>query len=331
MIEKMPLRPTERPTEQKSKPESQPGENQESGSKFGLTAIAIPIVVIHLLALFAFLPEFITWTNGIILVVTVLVCSQGITLGYHRLLAHASLRVPKWLEYTYVGLALCCLQESPGKWVSTHRRHHSHSDDHDDPHSPQTSFFWSHVGWLLFTRDGKSEFSVDERYAADIMSDPFYASLERHPALPGGLYLIHAFVFWLAATIIFSVAGFDFSTSAWHGLGAMLWGVVLRTVLIWHFSWSVNSLTHRFGYQNYRTSDHSRNNWLVAMLSNGEGWHNNHHHDPASASVQHKWWEFDVTFLQIRILERLGLATHVIRPRHIRQQSVEQDPDGGGQ
>jgi len=105
----------------------------------------------------------------------------------------------------------------------------------------------------------------------------------------------------------------------------VLWCVVLRTVMIWHFSWSVNSLTHCFGYQNHKTSDQSRNNWLVAIVSNGEGWHNNHHHDPASASVQHKWWEFDATYLQIRVLKRLGLATHVIEPRQFRKGSVEPD------
>lgn len=309
-------------------PEAGSTDGQEPGRssrKLQLTEIAIPIVVIHLLAILAFLPDFRTWTNGFILIITVVVFSQGITLGYHRLLAHSSLRVPKWLEYFYVSLALCCLQESPGKWVSTHRRHHSHSDDDDDPHSPESGFFWSHVGWLLFKRDGESEFRVDERYSADIMSDRFYAVLEKHPVLPGALYLLHALVFWLAASALFLLFGNSMADAAWLGLGAMLWGVVLRTVLIWHFSWSVNSLTHCFGYQNYDTSDRSRNNWLVALLSNGEGWHNNHHHDPASASVQHRWWEFDFTWLQIRLLEKLGLATHVIRPRHVRQAEKGED------
>ncbi|QDT07297.1 Fatty acid desaturase [Rubripirellula lacrimiformis] len=290
---------------------------------YQLTEIAIPIIGMHVLALLAFIPDFITWTNVSLLAITLLIFSNGITLGYHRLLTHRSLRVPKWVEYFYVGLALCCLQESPAKWVSTHRRHHNHSDEPDDPHSPTASFLWSHVGWLLWKRKGQHEFRTDNRYCADIVSDPFYALMEKYPDLPAGIYLIHAFAFWLAATAIFWI-DISFGAAAWQGLGVMLWCVVLRTVMVWHFSWSVNSLTHCFGYQNYQTSDHSRNNWLVALLSNGEGWHNNHHHDPASASVQHKWWEFDPTYLQIRILKRLGLATHVIAPRQVRHHAGEQ-------
>ncbi len=300
-----------------------PSRAPELPPRIELTDIAIPILVLHAIALFAFVPGFITGPNVILFGVTVVVFSQGITLGYHRLLAHGSLRVPKWLEYFYVGLALCSLQESPAKWVSTHRRHHVHSDDTDDPHSPQRSFLWSHIGWLLFRRKGKSEFAVDDRYSADIICDPIYAALERHPALPGLLYLIQCLVFWVLATAIYLVSAEDMPTAAWSGLGTMLWGVVLRTVTIWHLTWSVNSLTHRFGYQNYNTADDSRNNWLVALFSNGEGWHNNHHHDAASASNQHRWWEWDLTYYHICLLEKLGLATHVVRPRHIRQSQTQ--------
>jgi fatty-acid desaturase len=103
------------------------------------------------------------------------------------------------------------------------------------------------------------------------------------------------------------------------GASWLVWGVYVRTVLVWHITWSVNSLTHLFGYRTYATDEDSRNNWLVAVLANGEGWHNNHHHDPASASVQHKWWEFDATYCMILVLEKLGLATDVIKPRHLRK------------
>lgn len=242
---------------------------------------------------------------------------QGINLGYHRLLTHRSLTVPKWLEYFYVILALCCVEETPAKWVSTHRRHHNHSDHDDDPHSPNESFFWSHIGWLLVRRNGVNEFRNEEKYSADIMKDPFYAFLERHPLLPGGIYLLHATLFYLAC-----FAGCFFigsSEPAWTALGMTMWGVFLRTVAVWHASWSVNSLTHRFGYQNYNTGEQSRNNWLVAIIASGEGWHNNHHHDPASANNQHRWWEFDPTYYQIRILMALGLAKNVIQPRHVRK------------
>jgi stearoyl-CoA desaturase (delta-9 desaturase) len=95
--------------------------------------------------------------------------------------------------------------------------------------------------------------------------------------------------------------------------------VFLRTVCVWHISWTVNSLSHLFGYRSYQTRENSRNNWLVAILTSGEGWHNNHHADPASASNSHRWWEIDLMFLIIRGMEALGLATEVVRPRHVRQ------------
>ena len=101
-----------------------------------------------------------------------------------------------------------------------------------------------------------------------------------------------------------------------------VWGVFLRTVIVWHITWSVNSLSHLFGYRNYETGEHSRNNWFVAILTSGEGWHNNHHADPDSASNAHRWWEFDLIYLAIVALERLGLATDVIRPRRVRKEVV---------
>ncbi|MEL7087630.1 MAG: acyl-CoA desaturase, partial [Planctomycetota bacterium] len=102
------------------------------------------------------------------------------------------------------------------------------------------------------------------------------------------------------------------------GLSLLVWGVFVRTVAVWHITWSVNSLTHLFGYRNYKTGDHSTNNWLVAVLTVGEGWHNNHHHDQGSASNQHRWWELDLSYYEIKALEKLGLASHVRGPRSIR-------------
>ena len=284
-----------------------------------LTDYAIPIFVIHFVALLAFIPSFITWYNLIILVVCVLFFGQGINLGYHRLLAHRSLVVPKWLEHFFVMLALCCMEETPGKWVSTHRKHHSYSDDPDnDPHSPNTSIFWSHMGWLLFRRKGKNTLNIDHRFTGDILEDRFYMYLEKNWWFPNALVLVQFAAFFGVAMGVFTLLGQAAGTAAWNALGVAMWGVLLRIVIVWHITWSVNSLSHIFGYQSYNTGERSRNNWLVALMASGEGWHNNHHHDPASASVQHKWWEFDVTYYVIRMLEMVGLATKVVRPRHIR-------------
>jgi len=102
------------------------------------------------------------------------------------------------------------------------------------------------------------------------------------------------------------------------GASVVVWGVFLRIVLVWHITWSVNSLSHLFGYRTYETGEGSRNNWLVALLAVGEGWHNNHHADPTAASVQHRWWEIDISYYEIKLLEALGLASNIVRPRHLR-------------
>jgi stearoyl-CoA desaturase (delta-9 desaturase) len=132
-------------------------------------------------------------------------------------------------------------------------------------------------------------------------------------------YVTHALLFFGVGFGIGAISG-GLMGGLQFGLSLFVWGVLVRTVAVWHITWSVNSLTHLFGYSNYKTTDHSRNNWFVAILTVGEGWHNNHHHDPASASNQHKWWEIDITYYQIKMLEKLGLATDVRAPRHIRKQ-----------
>ena len=277
---------------------------------------AVTITLVHGIALAAFVPWLFSWSGLIAAIVGVHVFGQGINLCYHRLLTHRSARVPKWLEHTFVMVALCCLQDTPGRWVATHRMHHNHSDEVQDPHSPLVRFLWAHVGWLLVRNSATESVDTYRRYARDILEDPFYMSLEKSFAWVW-IWLAHATAFFAAGFAIGwwqegAMAGVQF------GLSLLVWGVFVRTVLVWHITWSVNSLTHLFGYSNYTTDDHSRNNWLVAILTVGEGWHNNHHHDPASASNHHRWWELDVTWMQIRLLERVGLATRVIRPRHER-------------
>jgi fatty-acid desaturase len=278
----------------------------------------ITIIGIHVLALLAFVPWLFSWTGVIVAIVGVHVFGQAINLCYHRLLAHKSAKVPKWLEHWMVRLALCNFQDTPGKWVAIHRYHHKHSDHQDDPHSPLVHFLWSHVGWLIIENEGTNRVAIYQKYAPDILRDPYYMRLEKSYKW-AWIYVIHALLFFLAglgigwAFLGGAMAGVQF------GLSLLVWGVLVRTVLVWHITWSVNSLTHMFGYSNFETDDHSRNNWLVAILTVGEGWHNNHHHDPASASNQIRWWEVDITYYQIRLLELLGLATDVVKPRHLRR------------
>jgi stearoyl-CoA desaturase (delta-9 desaturase) len=280
----------------------------------------VPIATVHLLALLALLPALRGW-SGVALAfgLTLVFGTLGINLCYHRLLTHRSLKVPRWLERTFATLALCSLEDTPSRWVANHRLHHAHSDEPEDPHSPLGGIVWSHVGWLFRAAPQRKTLAFFDRYARDILADRYYRFLERHPTAIVWIYMAHAAIFWAIGLLLGRWAGGSWQAGYDWALWCLVWGVFVRTVFVWHITWSVNSLAHVFGYKTYDTGEDSRNNWLVAVLASGEGWHNNHHHDPASASVQHRWWEFDLTYYVILLLERLGLATAVISPRHVRR------------
>lgn len=289
----------------------------------------LPILTLHLLALLAFVPWFFSWTGLIAFAVGIAFFGQlGIPICYHRLLTHHSFRVPKWLERFFVTLALCCGQSTPARWVAWHRMHHQHADDDDDPHSPLIAFFWSHVGWLLYERGTTHTAAPYYKYARDLLEDPFYMYLEKYRVVAVLVYLGHALLFFIVGVAAgWSSAG-QWSAGLQFGLSLLVWGVILRTVYVWHITWAVNSLSHIFGYRTYETGEQSRNNWFVAFITGGEGWHNNHHHDPSSASVQHYWWEFDLNFYYIQVLAWLGLATQVVTPqtRRKKQRQVVRHP-----
>lgn len=280
---------------------------------------AVPIVTIHLLALLALAPSLFSWTGFWLCLVGIYVYGGlGINLAYHRLLTHRSFKCPLWLERSFVVVALCCMEDAPGSWVATHRLHHNDSDEQPDPHSPLVSFLWSHMGWLMVENRDVRCMSAYDRYARDVLRDPFYLRLQR-TLLPIWIYLAHAALYFAIGTGVVALGGGSWSEATTFGASLLVWGVLLRTVGVWHITWSVNSLTHLFGYQSYETGENSRNNWLVALLSNGEGWHNNHHEDPASASNSHRWYEIDTVWMLIWCLEKCGLVSDVIRPRHRRR------------
>ena len=277
-------------------------------------------VVIHLIAALAFLPYFFTWSGVIAFVIGVFLCGvMGVNVGMHRLLSHRSFRTPKWFERTLATLAMCGAQETPAHWVAWHRKHHVHSDHDGDPHSPRVGFLWSHVDWLLCDDlRPMALMNLYDKYARDIIRDPYYRWIERLPQATGLIYFSHALLFAILA------GGVSVATLGWNAEAARvaasvwIWGVAVRTVYVWHITWSVNSLTHLIGYRSHETKDDSRNSFLVAAMTIGEGWHNNHHHDPSSASNQHRWWEFDPVYYIIRFLGCVGLASHIVPPKHKR-------------
>lgn len=282
---------------------------------------AITIGSVHLLALAAVVPYLFSWTGLIVMILGVHVFGQGINLCYHRQLTHRSFRTPKWLEHLFVWVALCCLQDTPGRWVATHRKHHLESDHQPDPHSPLVSFLWSHIGWLMVHDRESRTIGSYERYARDVLQDRFYLWLEKTPIVILMAYFVQAAVFFGVGFGVgyYTAAEHAAATGVQFGLSLFVWGVLVRTVAVWHITWSVNSLTHLFGYRRYDTPEYSTNNWLVALLTVGEGWHNNHHDDQASASNQRSWWEFDVTYYEIKLLEVLGLAKDVVKSKSSRQ------------
>lgn len=268
----------------------------------------------HLVAALAFVPYFFSWTGVILLVVGIYIFGVlGINLGYHRLLAHRSFECPKWLEHALVLLAVCCLQDSPARWVAIHRRHHQYADRETDPHSPLVSFMWGHIGWILVTNDDLMRKPLLDRYSKDVMRDALCSWLEARFRWVW-IVLLSWLVFFGAGFVAQIIGGGTTAEAVQFGLSFLIWGVFARTVVHLHFTWSVNSVTHLWGYRNYETFDDSRNNAWVAVISNGEGWHNNHHADPQSARHGHKWWEIDVAYWIIRGLATVGLAWNISQP-----------------
>lgn len=268
------------------------------------------IAAIHLLALTA--PFSFTWTGLIVCVVMYYVTgSLGITLCFHRLLTHRSYRTPKWIEYVLTFFGVSALQGGPICWVATHRLHHKESDLEKDPHTPNEGFLWSHMLWNLYRVPNFERYKEYRHMARDLDRDP-----------------VHRFFQTMFFPVYFAIAlamfGIGFAFGGWKlALSLVVWGCFLRTVSVWHSTWLVNSATHLWGYRRYKTTDNSRNNWWVALITFGEGWHNNHHADQRSAAHGHRWYEIDMTYWTIKAMQWVGLAREVVRPRFKRQQKSE--------
>ncbi len=218
----------------------------------------------------------------------------GIGMGYHRLLTHRSYEVPRLVEYFMAICGTLTLEGGPISWVATHRIHHQNSDKDGDPHTPRDGGWWAHVGWIVSGEANHNNTKRMSRYAPDLGKDPFYVWLNTYHYVP-----------LIALGLILLAIG---------GMPMMLWGLCVRVVIGLHATWLVNSAAHMWGARRFATSDDSRNNWWVALLTFGEGWHNNHHAHPTSARHGLRWYEFDLTWIQIRTLQLLGLVKAVKVP-----------------
>jgi stearoyl-CoA desaturase (delta-9 desaturase) len=262
---------------------------QDHSSKARLRhEMVISIIIFHLGCLAA--PFTFSWSGvGLVIFLWWFTGGLGICIGFHRMLTHASFKTSRPVRYALMLLGCLANEGPPIVWVGTHRLHHRHSDHEQDPHSPLLGFEWGHVVWMFFYAH-----DVARRAARDLSRDRWMALIDR---------------FYYVPTIL--LAGVLYLLGGWSWV---VWGVFVRTVVVLHCTWFVNSAAHKWGYRNFETNDGSRNNWWVALLSFGEGWHNNHHAQQRSAAHGMKWWEFDPTFLTIRLLEAAGLIWDVHRP-----------------
>ncbi len=277
---------------------------------------ALGVTFLHLLALLAFVPWLFSWSGlALVFIGNYLFCSIGIGAGYHRCLTHRSFRCSKRFEHMLAILGVCSLQDTPLRWVGIHRMHHQHADRDSDPHSPLAALLWGHIGWLFIVNTQFEQVLSYERYVRDLVRDPLYRSLERN-ALWLFIYVGHAAAIFVVGFFIARLCTGETSSGVQFGLSLLVWGVFVRTVYSWHVTWGVNSVAHLWGYRNHETNENSRNNWVIALATNGEGWHNNHHADSRCAAHGfHHWWEIDVTYLTILVWERLGLAWGVSKRR----------------
>jgi stearoyl-CoA desaturase (delta-9 desaturase) len=244
----------------------------------------------HLLTIVALF--YFSWQNlAAMLIGNWIVGSLGVGLGYHRLLTHRSFKAPKWLEYTLTVFGAMAIQDDAPKWVTTHRIHHQFTETDKDPHSTKPGFWWAHLGWIIRGTANDHSDATIQKYVPDLMKDKFHVALARFYYLP----------LLISGVILFAIGGWSM----------VLWGVFARVVFGWHSTWFVNSATHMWGAREFETKDDSTNSAWVAILTFGEGWHNNHHAQPSSARHGLKWYQFDQNWLTIRAFEKLGWAKQI--------------------
>ena len=256
----------------------------------------LPFIVLHLACFAVFWVEFSAVAVSVA-VLLYLLRMFAITGFYHRYFSHKAFKTSRPVQFIFAFLAASAAQRGPLWWASHHRHHHAHSDHPEDPHSPrQHGFFWSHLSWFLANKN----FRLKKERIKDWLQYPELKLLDRFDvvaplALALGLFGLGA---WL-------------ENAAPHlqnnGLQLFIWGFVISTVLLYHMTFTVNSLAHVWGKRRFLTNDDSRNNPVIALFTLGEGWHNNHHHFPSSARQGFYWWEIDLTYYGLKILSALGL------------------------
>ena len=249
---------------------------------------SVPFLALHLLPLLVIFTG-ITWTAVALFAVTYFGRMWVITAGYHRYFSHRSYRLARFPQFVLAFLGTTCAQKGPLWWAAHHRVHHRAADTDADLHSPRKGFWWSHVGWILCDRYGGTD--VDE--IKDFSRFPELRFLNKHDWIGP----------WSLGVACYLIGG-------WSGLVV---GFFASTILLWHTTFLVNSAAHVFGRRSYETTDTSRNSMLIALVTGGEGWHNNHHRYPSSARQGFRWWQIDTTYYGLKALAMLGIVKDLRR------------------
>lgn len=253
--------------------------------------VFIWITVVHLLAAVGLLHP---TKKGLVALVTMYVITGlGTSLGLHRYFSHRSFELPKIASYVLAVMGTLALQNTILFWVAYHRMHHAYSDTNDDPHNSKRGFWFSHMGWILMKPTSPIVMSQKSRFAKDIIADPFLSWLSKLPVYLGIQITLIALLWTL------------------FGYEVMMWGVWVRLCVVYHNTWIINSVCHKWGYRNYETKDCSRNNLIFSISSFGDSFHNNHHAHPESAKHGHHWWELDINWYIILLLKKFKIANTV--------------------
>ena len=249
-----------------------------------------PFILMHVACLSALFVSF-SWQVGLLCLANYLIRMFGITAGYHRYFSHRAYKTSRWFQFVLAWLGASALQKGPLWWASHHREHHKYSDTPADPHSPhRTSFWWSHVGWIL----SEEHTPYDDKNIQDFTKYPEIQFLSNYHYVPG---VTLAIICYLTM-----------------GLSGLVWGFFVSTILVYHCTFFINSLSHLIGYKRFATTDESKNSLVLALLTMGEGWHNNHHHYQSSANQGFYWWEIDISYSILVVLSWFGIVWDLRKP-----------------
>ncbi len=254
----------------------------------------VPFIAIHFIALTAIWIKF-EWVLLAAALGFFALRMFAITGFYHRYFSHKTFKTSRLVQFLFAFIGATAAQRGPIWWASHHRRHHLNSDQKNDHHSPHVHhFLWSHMGWFL----AKRNFLTDRRYVKDLIKFKELLWIDRFDWLPPLAFIV--FLYFLG----------EYLNSAYQisGISMIIWGFFVSTVCVYHCTFAVNSIAHIWGKQRYQTKEKSKNNFLIALLTFGEGWHNNHHHFPGSIRQGFYWWEIDFTFYGLKFLSLFGIV-----------------------